>query len=486
MSAKVSIQLKRIDSIYENSGSPVQVKVFTNEGHTATEIIPVTNMILEMGEPFLVRSYIDATNIEHKDLLFIGDGVWQTSGEGEIVSTKLVGTTIQELIDNHLYFEKVTAPCLYKDEAGNLPRVESTPDRDADKFAIADLEYVTRGLGDYKDVRFGADLPTSFASTDQSPILFLQVINGTPIKVKPYLFVNLYTGSWMQYDIFANATLTGVPTAPTASTSTDTNQIATTKFTWNAIKTLDVSNQTCSASKTVNVLSETDGKISVTFQNIAITHDQITDWNDATSAVLDPLDLAKLSLEQGETLKYIQQTNGKVTAEKQDIKITYDQITDGTAKKPIVSSATPLIDGGWTGSKYNYPNGNVGTSTKYSREDHVHPTDTSRAAVIAPELQKASNGTYPKSPTVSDKNDSSTNIANTAFVHDVVDHVLQLIYYQATCPDIANDPALTPAEKQMARIWVKSTDDATGAKGMMMIWTGSEWKHVYSVWGIPD
>jgi len=68
------------------------------------------------------------------------------------------------------------------------------------------------------------------------------------------------------------------------------------------------------------------------------------------------------------------------------------------------SNATPIMDGAQT----------PGVSDRYSRTDHVHPADTSRAPLNSPALTG-----LPTTPT-SSISDDSTTIANTAFVQDLV------------------------------------------------------------------
>lgn len=68
-------------------------------------------------------------------------------------------------------------------------------------------------------------------------------------------------------------------------------------------------------------------------------------------------------------------------------------------------AATPIIDG----------TGTAGVSLRYSRQDHVHPTDTSRAPLASPALT----GT-PTAPTAS-TGISTTQIATTAFVRQEID-----------------------------------------------------------------
>ena len=80
------------------------------------------------------------------------------------------------------------------------------------------------------------------------------------------------------------------------------------------------------------------------------------------------------------------------------------------------SSTTPLMDG----------TAAVGTSTNYARGDHVHPTDTSRAAAsaltsYAPLASPALSGT-PTAPTAT-TGTSSTQLATTAFVQTAISGV---------------------------------------------------------------
>lgn len=63
-------------------------------------------------------------------------------------------------------------------------------------------------------------------------------------------------------------------------------------------------------------------------------------------------------------------------------------------------SATPIIDG----------TGTVGTSLRYARQDHIHPTDTTRAPLASPTLTGV-----PAAPTAA-PGTNTTQIATTAFV----------------------------------------------------------------------
>jgi hypothetical protein len=81
-------------------------------------------------------------------------------------------------------------------------------------------------------------------------------------------------------------------------------------------------------------------------------------------------------------------------------KAKLDGITDGAT----AGTATPLMDG----------TAAVGTSTAYAREDHRHPTDTTRAPLASP----AFTGT-PTAPTAA-AGTNNTQIATTAFVNTAI------------------------------------------------------------------
>ena len=93
------------------------------------------------------------------------------------------------------------------------------------------------------------------------------------------------------------------------------------------------------------------------------------------------------------------------------------------------ASATPLKDG----------TGAVGTSAKYAREDHVHPTDTTRAALASPTFT----GT-PKAPTAT-AGTNTTQIATTEFVGNAVSGKVDTIngLYYGECDTAAATAAKT-------------------------------------------
>jgi microcystin-dependent protein len=81
-------------------------------------------------------------------------------------------------------------------------------------------------------------------------------------------------------------------------------------------------------------------------------------------------------------------------------------------------ATTPAMDGTAT----------VGTSTRFARADHIHPTDTSRAPLASPGLTGA-----PTAPTPA-ATDVSTAIATTAFVRSILPAGIMAPYGGAAAP----------------------------------------------------
>jgi hypothetical protein len=119
-------------------------------------------------------------------------------------------------------------------------------------------------------------------------------------------------------------------------------------------------------------------------------------FNDGTSTqwvVAMPVpDVSSLVAKSGDTMTGPLVLNADPTT---NLGASTKQYVDNKA-----GSATPLMDG----------TAAAGTSASYSRQDHVHPTDTSRAPLASPAFTGS-----PTAPTPS-AGDSSTKIATTAFI----------------------------------------------------------------------
>jgi hypothetical protein len=119
----------------------------------------------------------------------------------------------------------------------------------------------------------------------------------------------------------------------------------------------------------------------------------------------------------------------------------------GTAAAGAISTATPLMNG----------TAAAGSATALSREDHVHPIDTSRAPLASPGLT----GT-PTAPTAA-AGTKTTQVASTAFVADaVVNNTAAVDTGTANTYVCAFTPAITArSEQQPLRFKVKTSN--TGA-----------------------
>jgi hypothetical protein len=125
---------------------------------------------------------------------------------------------------------------------------------------------------------------------------------------------------------------------------------------------------------------------------------------------------------------------------------------DGITAGATAGTATPLMDG----------TAAVGTSTAYAREDHRHPTDTTRAPLASP----AFTGT-PTAPTAA-AGTNNTQIATTAFVQNAINDVksTSLGYGTTTGTGTAYTLTLNPAPTALVsgmRVTIKVHTANTGA-----------------------
>ena len=152
----------------------------------------------------------------------------------------------------------------------------------------------------------------------------------------------------------------------------------------------------------------------------------------------------------GKTVTALSQANGNISATFEDIIITKSQVSDFPAI-PSATSTTPKMDGAAA----------AGTETTWAKGDHVHPTDTSRAPLDSPALT----GT-PTAPTASSSTDS-TQIATTAFVHDVVEALGSVLNYKGTK---ATESALPSSGNRTGDVWIVTADNSE------YVWNGTTWE----------
>ena len=167
-----------------------------------------------------------------------------------------------------------------------------------------------------------------------------------------------------------------------ATVASENNKAATEKAVRDAINDLDVAAIAGATNKTITSISETDGKIAATFQDISIASSQISDkmstydgtgtdkdkviTGEGVKAAIDTLDVTDRVGDvsgsmKGKTLLTLTETDGKINATFQDIGITSSQVTDkqtttfdGTAETlttgKAVKSAIDALDATVTNS----------------------------------------------------------------------------------------------------------------------------------------
>jgi len=208
-----------------------------------------------------------------------------------------------------------------------------------------------------------------------------------------YLTTNGTVASWGAIDLSSKAdinspTFTGVPAAPTAAADTNTTQLATTAF---------VVGQASSASP-------------VALGTVAVG----TSLRYARADHVHPT--TGLGLTSGTLAQFAATTSAQLAGVISDETGTGALVfaTSPTLTTPNIGVATGTSFNSITGLSSTNPTMNgtvaVGTGTTVARADHVHPSDTSRAALASPTFTGV-----PAAPTAA-VDTNTTQLATTAFV----------------------------------------------------------------------
>ncbi|RGE46128.1 hypothetical protein DZC30_05000 [Comamonas testosteroni] len=223
----------------------------------------------------------------------------------------------------------------------------------------------------------------------------------------------------------ASPALTGTPTAPTAADGTSTTQLATTAFVQNAVggylaKGVTGGTVTLTEAEASNPVIALTGTLTSALNLVVpVTVKRVwAIYNSTTGAFGVTVKTAAgtgVAVAQGKrNLVYTDGTNvydgfndfdsiaitGTSTAPTAAVGTSTTQLATTAFVIGQAGAAAPKMDGAAT----------VGTATRFAREDHVHPSDTSRAPLASPGLTGV-----PTAPTAA-TGTNSNQIATTAFV----------------------------------------------------------------------
>lgn len=261
-----------------------------------------------------------------------------------------------------------------------------------------------------------------------------------------------------------------------------TNKAATVSTVTNAINALDGGTiGTGGTGKTITALSQTNGQVSATFSNISITKSQVSDFSHSHGNILNAgtITSTAVALGNGDSLLFADSSNsGKI--EKSSITIgtgtTRYLRQDGTWGTPGGTYTLPVASNttrggvkiGYTTSasdrnyavqlssqkmfvnvpwiEYEAASANplmdgtaaVGTSEKYARQDHKHPSDTSRV----PTTRTINGHALSANVTITKSDIGLGNVENTALSTALQDYVTlataQTISGRKTFNDLAS------------------------------------------------
>lgn len=205
------------------------------------------------------------------------------------------------------------------------------------------------------------------------------------------------------YAKLASPTFTGVPAAPTAGAGTSTTQLATTAFVTTADNLkANLASPTFTgvpAGPTAAGGTNTTQLATTAFVTAAVTAGASPDATAATKGLIqlagDLTGTAALP-----TIKASVGLTGTPTAPSAAVDTSTTQLATTAFVTGQASASSPLMDGAVA----------TGTSLRYSRQDHVHPTDTSRSPLASPTFTGV-----PAGPTAA-VDTNTTQLATTAFV----------------------------------------------------------------------
>lgn len=227
----------------------------------------------------------------------------------------------------------------------------------------------------------------------------------------------------------ASPAFTGTPTTPTAAPTTSTTQVASTAFVtaavaasgsgsdtgeWNFIATttappatgqirLDNVTQASATHMYVSNITATSVDVSAVLKFLVKSGSRLLlqDKDDSTKYVIYTAS-ADATIASGYVdipLTFVEQ-GGAIPAQRCLLSVA----SGGGGGGALPATVAPLMDGVAT----------VGTTTKYAREDHIHPSDTAKASLASPVFTG-----NPMAPTPT-AGDNDTSIATTAFVATAV------------------------------------------------------------------
>ena len=285
-----------------------------------------------------------------------------------------------------------------------------------------------------------------------------RVVEATGVSLDPAKFDQLLTSikfiAWgagktaAPWAPLSSPVLTGTPTAPTATDGTNTTQIASTAFVQSAVggylsKSITGGTVTLTDAEASNPVLGFSGTLTsnATVVLPASIKRLWAIYNATSGAYTVTVKLTSgtgVTVAQGKrNLVYTDGSNvydgfndfesvaltGAPTAPTAAVDTSTTQIASTAFVINQASSTTPIVDG----------TAAVGTSKRYARADHVHPTDTSLAPVASPTLTGV-----PTAPTATAAT-ASSQLATTAHVHSVFD----LRTYKSPDLSIANSGSVT-------------------------------------------
>ena len=264
-----------------------------------------------------------------------------TSDDGRNVQVRVVeengAITEVHVTEDHSATRLTTAA------EGDVPQFDSNGDLGTTGRHVVDSLYneaVDPESGDTEetDTEFTENIPTGKAVQEAIDDSLGALVKANDVADGKYITSLTQANGQVSY------TVGDMDTVPTSGSAKPVTSGGVKTYVDNAIDSLDIEQITNTAGKTVATITEQDGKVGATFQDIAIVSSQVTDRMDtydgtgadkdkvATGAAIkdaiDTLDIERIENTAGKTIATITEADGKVGATFQDIAIVSGQVTD--------------------------------------------------------------------------------------------------------------------------------------------------------------
>jgi len=421
------------------------------------------------------QSDFEKSLLNYGELLYLEYFKYLLIGDGEL--------TVRQLVDNNIVYKIAEKPS-FKDATlyGSTTILGDTNIQATAKYNVdlantlytkelSNTEFVQNAIHNAKNIFVGTEAPVLNRPVPGSSgyeyfAIWIDTTDGSQ-KIK-FTEINPTTGeiTWKEMKDLVLSVKTVLDDNPTKATNVNDKHIATTGYVKARIDELDYTpTDTLDTSRTITSLKQEDGKIAITAAPIKITYKQVVDAKKPQYSTADPLPNGDKASAGDDSKKHLYSRE--------------DHIHPHDSTKSDVTTTVTNVEY-TTGSDTS---GKVKNAKKFAKTVNGSSTPIVEIATIKSDmnLEKVDNKSYDeirndltltgtaKAPNTAGGTTYGV-IATQEWAASEINKLGTFIFYQDETPTI---PELS---ESVPRIWIHKTT------GIMKVWNGSSWVNVYSIW----